>query len=77
MSKPQLPSRRRRPSHEPQARLHALPEVLPLRSYRPLLHGGDAGDQRGQAGPLRIQHQPDFKEMAEALGADKYQVNDC
>lgn len=27
--------------------------------------------------PIRVQHQPDFAEMAEALGADNYQVNDC
>lgn len=27
--------------------------------------------------PIRIQHEMDFKEVAQALGADKYQVNDC
>lgn len=27
--------------------------------------------------PIRIQHQPDFVGVAQSLGADKFQVNDC
>ena len=29
------------------------------------------------AAPIRVQHQPDFRDMAKSLGADKFQVNDC